>query len=65
MGIQEGEIKEELKQKYKQRLTKTIKTELIARNKTNAINTYAIPILIYSLGDYNSVGDYNIIHRCV
>ena len=50
IGIENTEIKEELKQKYKQRLTKILKTELTARNKTKAINTFAIPILTYSLG---------------
>lgn len=50
IGIENANIKEELKQKYKQRLTKILKTELTARNKTNAINTYAIPVLTYSFG---------------
>lgn len=45
IGIEHAKIKEELKQKYKQRLTKILKTELTARIKTTAINTFAIPIL--------------------
>ncbi|KAK4879905.1 hypothetical protein RN001_008051 [Aquatica leii] len=39
IGIENTNIKEELKQKYKQRLITILKTELTARNKTKAINT--------------------------
>lgn len=49
-GIDHTTLKEELKHKYLQRLTKILRTELTARNKTKAINTYAIPILTYSFG---------------
>lgn len=50
IGLENAAIKEELKHKYKQRLTKILKTELTARHKTKAINTYAIGVLTYSFG---------------
>ncbi|KAK4871597.1 hypothetical protein RN001_015721 [Aquatica leii] len=50
IGIEYTNIKDELKQKYRQRLITILKTELTARNKAKAINTYAIPILTYSFG---------------
>ena len=50
IGIEHANIKEELKQKYTQRLKQILNTELSARNKTKAINTYAMPILTYSFG---------------
>lgn len=50
IGTEYAKIKVKLKQKYKQRLTKILKIELTARNKTTAINIFAIPILTYSFG---------------
>lgn len=36
--------------KYKDRLTKIMHTQLNAKNKIKAINTWAVPILTYSFG---------------
>lgn len=44
------EIKNSLKDKFKQRLNQILNTHLSSRNKTKAVNTYAIPILTYSFG---------------
>ncbi|CAH0721715.1 unnamed protein product, partial [Brenthis ino] len=44
------DIKQALKTKYSQRLNTILKTHLSARNKTKTINTYAVPILMYSFG---------------
>lgn len=49
-SINHTDIKNTLKTKYKQRLNKILSTQLSARNKIKAINTYAIPILTYSFG---------------
>lgn len=44
------EIKETIENKYKNRLTKIMRTQLNAKNKIKAINSWAIPILTYSFG---------------
>lgn len=49
-GIKQTEIKEALRKKFGNRLRSILRTQLNTRNKTIAINTYAIPILIYSFG---------------
>lgn len=44
------EIKHDLKNKFKHRLNKLLKSQLNSRNLIKAINTYAISILTYSFG---------------
>lgn len=43
-------LKQEFRDKYRQRLTKLLNTLLNSRNLTTAINTWAIPTLTYSFG---------------
>lgn len=43
-------LKNQLKTKYKYRLTQIAKSKLNAKNITKAINSYAIPVLTYSFG---------------
>lgn len=56
LGIQQSltiphtKIKEELKAEFERRLKAVLKTHLNSKNLTTAINTYAIPVLTYSIG---------------
>ncbi|XP_031334544.1 uncharacterized protein LOC116164497 [Photinus pyralis] len=43
-------MKQNIENKYKDRLTKIMRTQLNAKNKIKAINTWAIPTLTYSFG---------------
>lgn len=43
-------LKTQLKEQYRKRLSKILKTELNSKNTVRAINTYAIPLLTYSFG---------------
>lgn len=49
-GIEHANIKQQLKNKYQDRIKQILKTELSGRNKVKAVNTYATPILTYSFG---------------
>lgn len=59
LGIDENsnffhdKIKEKLKQTYKTRLRKILRTELNAKNKIESINLLALPVLRYSFGIVN------------
>lgn len=44
------EMKENIQNKYKNRLTRLMRTQLNAKNKIKGINSWAIPILTYSFG---------------
>lgn len=48
--IDHANIKKELTEKYKKRLSTVLKTRLNSRNIFKAINSYAIPLLTYSFG---------------
>ncbi|CAB3233677.1 unnamed protein product [Arctia plantaginis] len=48
--IQQKQTKLELTQKFKARISQILRTQLNSRNTIKAINTYAIPVLIYSFG---------------
>ncbi|KAK4880507.1 hypothetical protein RN001_008653 [Aquatica leii] len=49
-SLNHSHIKQQLKKKYKQRLTLVLKSKLNAKNIIKAVNTYAIPLLTYSFG---------------
>nr|CAI5866712.1 unnamed protein product [Callosobruchus analis] len=46
--ISDTQVKAQLIQDFKNRLTRLLKTQLNSRNLTKAINTFAIPVLTYS-----------------
>ena len=48
--IHQRETKIEINQKFKQRLTMILNTNLNSRNTIKAINTFVVPILTYSFG---------------
>ena len=56
LGIQQNRridhtaLKAEIRNIYKKRLTKLLNTKLNSRNLITAVNTYAVPVLIYSFG---------------
>lgn len=56
LGIQQNikldhsEIKHEFTEKYKKRVTKILNTKLAGKNIITAINSWAVPMLIYSFG---------------
>ena len=56
LGIEEGEgihhhkIKVKIGKVYKRRIKLVLKSELNARNKIAAINTLAVPVILYSYG---------------
>jgi hypothetical protein len=49
-GIEHKHIKNTLKKTFIKRVDALLKTQLNGKNIINAINTYAIPLLIYSFG---------------
>lgn len=49
-GINKSKVKDKLKTETKRRIVKVLKTKLSARNICTAVNTYAIPVLVYSFG---------------
>lgn len=49
-SINHTSIKQQLKRKYKHRLTLILKSRLNSKNMFRAINAYAIPVLTYSFG---------------
>lgn len=48
--IKHTDVKKQLREAYKKRLSAILKTRLNSRNLFKAINTYAIPLLSYSFG---------------
>ena len=48
--LQNSHIKDKLRAEYKSRLKKIWSSELNARNKVKATNTFAVPVLSYSFG---------------
>ena len=48
--IEHTTVKKQLENTYKKRMESILKTQLNGKNKIKAINTYAIPVLTYSLG---------------
>ena len=49
-GVQHHKIKVKIRKEYKRRIKLVLKSELNARNKVTAINTLAVPVIIYSYG---------------
>ena len=56
LGMEEGErvqhhkMKVNIRKEYKRRIKLVLKSELNARNKIAAINTLAVPVILYSYG---------------
>jgi len=59
LGIEEGEginnsqMKDSLLREYYHQVQQILKTELNSKNKITAINTFAVSVLVYSLGKVN------------
>ena len=49
-GVQHHKIKVKIRKEYKRRTKLVLKSELNARNKIAAINTLAVPVILYSYG---------------
>ena len=49
-GLQQHQIKGKIQKEYKRRIKLVCKSELNARNKITAINTIAVPLILYSYG---------------
>ena len=49
-GIQHSKMKEKIRKKYLRRVRLILRTELIGRNKTEAVNSLAVPVVQYSFG---------------
>ena len=49
-GVQHHKIKVKIRKEYKPRIKLVLKSELNARNKIAAINTLAVPVILYSYG---------------
>ena len=49
-GVQHYKMKVNIRKEYKRRIKLVLKSELNARNKTAAINTLAVPVILYSYG---------------
>ena len=49
-GVQHHKMKVKVRIEYKRRIKVVLKSELNARNKIAAINTLAVPIILYSYG---------------
>ena len=52
-GLQHHEMKGKIRKEYKRRVKLVLKSELNARNKIAAINTLAVPVIVYSYGIIN------------
>ena len=50
LGMEEGEMKVKIRKEYKRRIKEVPTSELNARNKRAAINTLAVPVILYSYG---------------
>ena len=49
-GVQHHKIKVKIRKEYKRRMKLVLKSKLNARNKIAAINTLAVPVILYSYG---------------
>ena len=49
-GVQQHKMKVKIRKEYKRRIKLVLKSELNARNKIAAINTLAVPVILYSYG---------------
>ena len=49
-GVQHYKMKVKIRKQYKRRIKLVLKSELNARNKIAAINTLAVPVILYSCG---------------
>ena len=49
-GVQHHKMKVRIRKEYKRRIKLVLKSELNARNKIAAINTTAVPVILYSYG---------------
>ena len=47
-GVQHYKMKVKIRKEYKRRIKLVLKSELNARNKIAAINTLAVPVILYS-----------------
>ena len=47
-GVQHHKMKVKIREEYKRRIKLVLKSELNARNKIAAINTLAVPVILYS-----------------
>nr|CAI5864221.1 unnamed protein product [Callosobruchus analis] len=65
--INHTQVKTQLTQEFRDRLTKLLKTQLNSKNLTKAINTFAIPVLTYSFGiikwSHTDIENINILIR--
>ena len=52
-GVQHHKMKVKIKKEYKKRIKLVLKSELNARNKIAAINTLAVPVILYSYGVFD------------
>ena len=63
-GIQHPKMKELIRKEYYRRVRMVLKSELNTQNKINAINTFAVPVVSYSLNIINwTVDDLKRIDR--
>ena len=53
-GVQHHEMKVKIRKEYKRRFKLVLRSELNARNKIAAINTLAVPVILYSYGVIDS-----------
>ena len=49
-GLQHHKMKVKMRKEYKRRIKLVLKSELNVRNKIAAINTLAVPVILYSYG---------------
>ena len=49
-GLQHHQMKGKIQKEYKRRVKLVLKSELNARNQITAINTLAVPVILYSYG---------------
>ena len=49
-GVQHHKMKVKIRKEYKRRIKLVLKLELNARNKIAAINSLAVPVILYSYG---------------
>ena len=54
-GVQHHKMKVNIRKEYKQRIKLVLKSELNARNKIVAMNTLAVPVILYS---YRVIGNW-------
>ena len=52
-GLQHHEMKVKIRKEYKRRVKLVLKSELNGRNKIAAMNTLAVPVIVYSYGIIN------------